>query len=53
MGHRLDRITDKGPWCWMGWQSKEIEADDVIIAIGFRADRPSAKEIEQLWNRDL
>lgn len=41
MGHRLDSITDKGAVVQdKEGNKKEIEADDVIIAIGFRA-RPS------------
>ena len=41
MGHRLDSITDKGAVLLdKEGNKKEIEADDVIIAIGFRA-RPS------------
>lgn len=38
MGHRLDSITDKGAVVIAKDGGKmEIEADDVIIAIGFRA----------------
>lgn len=41
MGHRLDSITQKGAIVQdKDGNRKEIEADDVIIAIGFRA-RPS------------
>lgn len=41
MGHRLDSITEKGAVVLdKEGNRKEIEADDVIIAIGFRA-RPS------------
>lgn len=38
MGHRLDSITEKGAIVLnKNGEKKEIEADDVIIAIGFRA----------------
>lgn len=46
MGHRLDRITDKGAVVLdKDGNQKEIEADDVIIAIGFRARPSICKEL--------